>query len=199
MTTLLDRLRQETRLQHEQTEQLFYTEALQNGTLTVEQYRHLLRTHLNYHQALETAIDRYPGFFRAYEPETRRKTGWLQADLAQLHEPQPAFSSALFSDWSPMALLGAAYVGEGSMLGGTVIWRLLQNNVEIQPLLADARFYLGYGPSTGSQWKRFGAFALQQGDQQPDAVVEAAKKAFEQYQTVFRQTETPVSGSLYPA
>ena len=58
MSDLLARLRQETKALHTQTEQLFYAESLQAGTLLAEEYLHLLRTHLIFHQALETAIDR---------------------------------------------------------------------------------------------------------------------------------------------
>lgn len=187
MTTLLERLRAETRPQHEQTEQLFYTEALQHGTLSVDEYIHLLRTHLTYHEALEEAIGRHPDFFRGYALETRRKTPWLLADLKNLNVAPPPLMPELFAGWSPVALLGAAYVGEGSMLGGTVIWKLLQKNEAIRPLLAPAQFYQGYGPITGSHWRNFGAFLTEQGAQQPDSVVAAAKQAFVEYQTVFHQ------------
>lgn len=185
--SLLERLRIETHLQHEQTEELFYTQSLQTGTLTVDEFRHLLRTHGQYHQALETTIDRFPDFFRDYAPETRRKTAWLQHDLALLNEPllQPVANP--FADWSPVALLGAAYVGEGSMLGGTIIGRLLEKNFLVQSLAAQSRFYGGYGAGTGSQWKRFGTFATQQGTEHQEAVVAAAKQAFSSYQTIFGQ------------
>ena len=193
---LLERLRAETHLQHEQTEQLFYTQALQNGTLTVDEYRHLLRTHWQYHQALEAAIDRFPDFFRDYVPEDRRKTIWLQHDLAILNEPLLQPLPGLFVDWSPLPLLGAAYVGEGSMLGGTVIGRLLQKNLLVQPLATQGRFYGGYGAQIGSLWKRFGVFITQQGAEQPDEVVDAAKQAFATYQTIFGQMRlVPLSTS----
>ncbi|MBD2757659.1 biliverdin-producing heme oxygenase [Spirosoma validum] len=191
--TVLERLRSETRLLHEQTEQLFYTEALQNGTLTVDEYKRLLRTHVTFHRALESAIDRYLDFFRAYDPDMRRKTTWLQQDLVSLNESLPQSQPNLFADWSPVRLLGAAYVAEGSMLGGTVIWRMLQKNSAIQPLLNNARFYQGYGAETGSNWKRFGVFALQQGEPQADDVVAGAKQAFEEYMAVFLSLQAPVS------
>ena len=185
--TLLERLRAETRPQHEQTEQLFYTEALQNGTLSVDEYVHLLRTHLIYHQALEEAISYHPDFFRDYALETRRKTPWLLADLTNLNVVPTPVMPELFAGWSPIALLGAAYVGEGSMLGGTVIWKLLQKNEAIRPLLAHAQFYQGYGPSLGNYWRNFGAFLTGQGAQQPDNVVAAAQQAFVDYQAIFCQ------------
>lgn len=192
MSTLLERLRNETRLLHEQTEQQFYTKALQNGTLSVEEYSHLLRTHFLFHQALETAIDRHTEFFKDYEPAMRRKTAWLLDDLANLNESVPQLMPELFADWSPVSLLGAAYVGEGSMLGGTVIWRMLQKNPAILPLLKHARFYQGYGASTGSNWKNFGAFITREGEAHADEVVAAAGQAFIDYQTIFQRSQLPV-------
>lgn len=193
MSDLLSRLRQETRPLHEETEQLFYTEALRDGTLLPVNYTHLLRTHLVFHQALETAIDRHADFFQGYEPEIRRKTPWLVADLAYLQETLPAPVPELFANWSPVALLGATYVGEGSILGGTVIGRLLQQNEAIQPLLTHARFYQGYGPATGSNWKNFGAFLTQKGTPVADDVVDSAGRAFTLYQRVFQQNQPEIS------
>lgn len=186
MNTLLERLRQETRPLHEQTEQLFYTDALRDGTLSVDEYSHLLRTHLVFHQALEAAIDNQPDFFRDYEPETRRKTPWLLADLTYLNAVLPPFMPALFTSWSAVELLGAAYVGEGSMLGGTVIWKWLHKNEAVQPLLDKARFYQGYSSDVGTYWRNFGAFLTQYGSAQPDDVVAAASRTFETYQAIFQ-------------
>ncbi|RIV18753.1 heme oxygenase [Fibrisoma montanum] len=186
MKTLLERLRDETRPQHEQTEQLLYTDELRGGTLSAKQYVHLLLTHLAFHQALEDAISGQPDFFKAYAPEKRRKTPWLLADLTALGVPVPA-AALVFADWSPGELLGAAYVGEGSMLGGKTVWHYLQQSPALQPLLAEARFYRGYGADTGLNWRAFGQFAMQQGTGQEDRVVAAAGRAFTTYQHLFRQ------------
>lgn len=186
MMTLLERLRYETQPLHLQTETLFYTEALQNGSLSTDQYTHLLHTHLRFHRGLEAAIDLYPDFFQKYNPDTRRKTDWLLADLARLNEPISPVEPDAFRHWSTYSLLGAAYVGEGSMLGGTVIWKWLQQNPAILPLLDQARFFRGYGPATGINWKQFGEFLTSVGDNQPDEVVAGAKQAFTDYQTMFR-------------
>ena len=189
MTNLLERLRQETRPLHEQTEQLFYTESLRNGTLSASEYYHLLRTHLIFHQSLERAIDRSNEFFREYEPDVRRKTPWLLADLAYVKQNQSERLPDLFTDWSPVSLLGAAYVGEGSMLGGTVIGRMLQQNEAVKPLLAQqGRFYQGYGLALGSNWKKFGAFLSQQATPHADEVVAAADETFIAYQSIFLAT-----------
>ncbi|MBC3788204.1 biliverdin-producing heme oxygenase [Spirosoma utsteinense] len=189
MTTLLDRLRAETRLSHEKTEHLLYSDDLRAGTLSPDAYRHLLLTHAAYHEALEQAIDQHPDFFDAYKPDTRRKTPWLQADLAQLQLVIPSLHPSVFADWSPVQLLGAAYVGEGSMLGGKTVWLYLQQSPALEPLLHKARFYRGYGPETGVKWKEFGAFISQKGAGQADLVVEAAGRAFQVYQELFGQTQ----------
>ncbi|MCX6218068.1 biliverdin-producing heme oxygenase [Spirosoma sp.] len=185
MSILLERLRHETRPAHEQTEQLFYTEALQNGTLSVPEYTHLLRTHFVFHQSLESAVDRHPSFFGAYQPERRKKTAWLVADLTYLGEPLPASMTDLFADWSTADLLGATYVGEGSMLGGSVIGRLLRKNTTLQPIMEYARFYGGYGAETGNYWRDFGDFLTVNGALHADEVVVAASRTFTIYQAIF--------------
>lgn len=193
MSTLLERLRHETRPAHEQTEQLFYTEALQNGTLSVPQYTHLLRTHFVFHQSLESAVDWHPEFFDAYQPERRKKRTWLVADLKDLGEPLPAPMTDLFADWSTVDLLGATYVGEGSMLGGSVIGRLLRKNTTLQPIMEHARFYGGYGAETGNYWRDFGDFLTENGTPHADEVVAAASRTFTIYQAIFDEVNRSVN------
>ncbi|WP_128547061.1 biliverdin-producing heme oxygenase [Larkinella soli] len=184
--TLLEQLRAETRLLHEQTEQLLYADALRSGTLSPRQYGHLLRMQAAYHDALEKAIDRHPAFFADYEPDRRRKTPWLRADLTSAGQTLPALSEG-FADWSPAQLLGAAYVGEGSMLGGKTVWHYLNQSPALRPLLADARFYRGYGPETGTLWRTFIDFLSRQ-DAAPAEVVEGARQAFRLFQELFDRT-----------
>ncbi|WP_019986723.1 biliverdin-producing heme oxygenase [Rudanella lutea] len=196
MNELLLRLRDETRPHHIETEQLLYTDALRSGTLSTDQYRHLLLTHGVFHQALEAAIDNEPAFFSDYRPDTRRKTEWLRADLETVQLSLPAFPQPVFSGWSPVQLLGAAYVGEGSMLGGKTVWHYLEQSEALQPLLHSARFYRGYGMHTGPLWREFGEFAFAQGAPDADAVVAAAQQAFDCYRKIFGYTAPQVFGHL---
>jgi heme oxygenase len=186
--TLLERLRTDTRSQHEQTEHLLYTEPLRTGTLSVQNYYHLLVTHLAYHRALEQAIDQHPDFFQDYVPDARRKTPWLMADLGSVATDLPSLTD-VFANWTPIQLLGAAYVGEGSMLGGKTVWHYLQQSPALVSLLPAARFYRGYGPDTGQNWKAFGAFITEKGCGHEDEVVDAAGRAFTLYQELFQQTQ----------
>lgn len=188
--TLAERLRNETRDLHEQTEELLYTEPLKAGTLTPEQYRHLLQVHAVFHRELEAAIDQNPVFFQEYNQTNRRKSPWLDADLADLNVSLPDVNPDLFTDWTPIELLGAAYVGEGSMLGGKVVFHHLQKSPELQPILQNARFYRGYGAEALEKWKAFGAILARQDEASHDVLVEAARRTFLAYHDIFRQTET---------
>jgi len=188
MTLLAERLREETRPLHEQTEQLLYTTPLRSGTLTADQYVHLLLIHSAFHAALERAIDAHPAFFADYEPDTRRKTPWLMADLTQAGRALPVFAD-LFTNWSPAELAGAAYVGEGSMLGGKTVWHYLQQSPALQAMLEKAQFYRGYGAETGLRWRAFTAFMAQQTDDDQAAVVNGAKRAFRLYADLFERTQ----------
>ncbi|GAB3266201.1 hypothetical protein GCM10027347_34040 [Larkinella harenae] len=186
---LAERLRQETRPVHEQTEELLYTEPLRAGTLSPEQYTHLLRVHWLFHHALEAAIDQHPEFFREYHPDERRKTPWLAHDLAELNTPLPDPMPGLFVGWSPVELLGAAYVGEGSMLGGKVVLHYLQKNPSLQPVLKNALFYRGYGAEAMTKWKAFGAMLAEQPESEHHKIVEAAHRTFRTYHDLFRHTQ----------
>ncbi|MFD1143779.1 biliverdin-producing heme oxygenase [Larkinella insperata] len=187
--TLAERLRYETRAVHEETEELLYTESLKAGQLSLEQYSHLLRVHWLFHYALEATIDRYPAFFQAYHPNERRKTPWLTADLAELNIPLPDPQSDLFADWSPVELLGAAYVGEGSMLGGKVVFHHLQKSPELKPVLQNARFYRGYGAEALEKWKAFGGILAGQPEVEHDKIVQAAHRTFRAYHDIFKHTQ----------
>lgn len=187
--TLAERLRHETRALHEQTEELLYSDSLRDSVLTPEQYRHLLQVHGLFHQNLEAAIDRNPVFFQAYNPDSRRKTPWLEADLAELNVPLPAALPDPFAGWSPVELLGAAYVSEGSMLGGKVVFHHLQKSPELKPLLQSARFYRGYGSEALEKWKALGAILAEQPESDHDTIVEAAANTFRAYHAIFRHTQ----------
>lgn len=187
--TIAERLRHETRALHEQTEALLYHDPLRTGTMNQEQYRHLLRAHWTFHQALETAIDQNPAFFQSYDQDDRRKTPWLEADLAELNMPVPDSKPDLFRQWLPLDLLGAAYVGEGSMLGGKAVMHYLQKSPALQPLLANARFYRGYGAEALNKWKAFGTILAAQNEADHDQIIEAAQRAFLAYHDIFRHTQ----------
>lgn len=193
MNELAFRLRSQTKALHDAVEQRLYTSSILIGQLTAEQYRHLLRIHYLFHHDLEAAIDRHPDFFNAYQPDSRRKTPALLADLAAMQETLPEAKSTGMRDWSVDALLGAAYVSEGSMLGVTQVGPMLKKNPAVTSLGDAMHFYAGYGADTGHKWKAFGQLLSNVPAERYDAVVAGAKAAFQRYQQLFTETQ-PTTG-----
>jgi heme oxygenase (biliverdin-IX-beta and delta-forming) len=176
--TILNRLRTETRPQHEQTETVLYADKLMAGLLVRAEYEHLLVIHYRFHEALETALARHANFFADYDHTTRRKTPWLRADLAQVGLPIPAPMPGLFAGWSGYQLLGALYVAEGSTLGGRVIARALSRTPDLVELAATAQFFTGYGDQTGLLWKAFGTYLTEKANGHDNEIIEAAGRSF---------------------
>jgi heme oxygenase len=162
---------------------------MQSGQLTAEQYRHLLRTHYLFHSDLEATIDRHSARFTSYDPDSRRKTPALLADFDALRETPPTTGSVGMHEWSPDALLGAAYVSEGSMLGVTMVGPMLRKNPALADLTDAMHFYGGYGPDTARNWKAFGQLLATVPHEQYDAVAAGADAAFRRYQQLFAETD----------
>lgn len=190
MNELATLLRTRTRSLHEAVEQLLYTPAMQAGQLTAGQYNHLLRVHYLFHRDLEAAIDRHAAWFASYDPDSRRKTPALLADFDALRETPPVTKSAGMQAWLPDALLGAAYVSEGSMLGVTMVGPMLRKNPALADLTDAMHFYAGYGPDTGRHWKAFGQLLATVPPDRYDAVLAGADAAFRRYQQLFAETKS---------
>jgi heme oxygenase len=86
----------------------------------------------------------------------RFKAAWLREDLAALglaHGQVPARVPA-FAD--RFEALGAAYVIEGSTLGGPVLLaRLRAAGLSLSRERGGARFLSGYGPQSAAMWRAF--------------------------------------------
>jgi heme oxygenase (biliverdin-IX-beta and delta-forming) len=196
--TLPERLKQDTREWHEQTENLLYSDELRNGKLTKAQYLHLLRAHYIFHQSLEEALTWESAFFRNIDLPGRQKTPWLVNDLKSQEVALPESQPDLFDSWSALELAGAVYVAEGSMLGGKTVLAYLKKSEEVAPLLAGARFYQGYGEQTLEKWRTLVAFLICQPAEKHDAIVQGAKKAFKLYEPIFQQTRSEALISKEP-
>ena len=124
-----------------------------------EQYGALLAGFRTVYAPVEDALAADAGL-RAAVPDwrARRKTAWLDTDLATLRgdssslrsgrDVLPALSVTLPST---AHLLGALYVMEGATLGGAVLARELSARAPTPP----HRFFRGYGPRRGAMWQAF--------------------------------------------
>lgn len=110
----------------------------------------------------------------------RRKTAWLDADLAAMSAPlvrdAPVPSTATLED-----VVGVAYVMEGATLGGAVVVRGLAAGLP-------RRFFSSYGPRRGTMWRAFRAHVEHLPALDEGTVVAAARSAFAAFERPFAVT-----------
>lgn len=173
---LLDMLKRETRASHEQLERL----------------NPLPCTRADYAAQLAG----FYGFVAPWEerlaaalPEDdpiragRAKAAWLEADLAYFGRDLAAIPRAsgdqLPSTTSRPAILGAAYVLEGSTLGGQMISQHAERTLGLSEGRG-YRFHRSYGPQVGTQWQAFRAELMRASSPETDAsIVRAARDTFD--------------------
>jgi len=190
--SVMQALKIKTRPLHDQIEQVGHVGKIMGGTLTLEEYKGLIRDNYIFHWVLETIIsEQLPEEqLIAIQFKGRRKIGYLYSDLIELGiVGQSAASSQVLLDAVSMKsqiqlsglaqMLGAMYVIEGSTLGGAIIKKELAKN----PLLAHkvSFYYYGcYGSAQGRMWKEFKDImeAHINTPQQIAEAVKGAEKAF---------------------
>jgi len=142
---------------------------------TIATYTRYLVRMYGFHAAIERVFADHDALSRAgFDPAARCKTPLLAADLHELGlDPNLLERSALPDLDSLARALGAAYVIEGSTLGGTFIRARLVLDVPL-------RFLAGYGAATGAMWKVFGAICDRELASQAarDEAVAAARETF---------------------
>ena len=187
-TSLRQRLRTETAPSHRALE----TElALMDPEIGLSRYRNYLRAVWRVHRPLEQALTASRSL-RSRLPDLpeRLRTDALVADLSALGaEPvDPPELDYLDGD---AALLGAAYVFEGSSLGAL---RLLPHLEACLGLRSAGLDYLrAYGPRTGPLWKAFVAALAQPLSETDgaDRAVASATATFDAVRREFSALEAP--------
>ena len=163
--SLREALREKTASLHVQTENAL---DLMGPSVTLERYLAVLRLLHSVYAKLEPATLDHAGWNElGLDMGARRKLPLLEADLAFIEgrlasaktarspaAPPTACEPATLPVESFAAALGAAYVMEGSTLGGAFIRRHLEALFGLDGGQG-TRFFNGYGTETGSRWKQF--------------------------------------------
>ena len=187
---ILERLRTETRTNHDRLEEVAASDKLANGALTAAEYIKLLEANYAAHRQLESAVLGFPRMETLLDG--RQKTPLLETDLqqagiapaavweqlkTQLPAPQPA---------SRYQALGMQYVMEGATLGGVVILKALQQHPQLQQH-QPFHYYGCYGGDTGRRWSSFKQLLQQeaQGPQAEAEILEGAKEAYQLFEKAF--------------
>jgi heme oxygenase len=152
------RLREDTAALHQEAER--HVRILDADATDAVYARYLARLY-GFHAPMEDVFARDRSLAAAgFDAAGRRKRGLLADDLAALgvRADRLPLCSALPAFAAPGAIVGAAYVIEGSTLGGAFV--LARMRGALAHLIGRATSFLaGYGADTGPRWKAFAALA----------------------------------------
>lgn len=150
----LRRLKEETAALHARAEQ--FVRILDEDASVADYHRYLVAM-LGYHDPLERLLAGHAGLVAAgFEAERGARRELLERDLANLGDVRTAWPACprLPDVESLPRAIGAAYVLEGSTLGGRYILAKLPQ--ALAGLRGRATAFLeGHGDSTGPRWRSF--------------------------------------------
>lgn len=176
MSSLLDRLRAETKSQHEQMESVFRLPETRADLI------HWLGVFLGFLEPLENKITTLLGPSHPLLID-RLKTPWLIEDLRAHGMSDPVIAAlprceALPSLASPAHAAGALYVFEGSTLGGQFISRHLESKLGLKDGVG-YRYFRSYGADVGLRWQEFRAWMLKHSSANTDdVIIQSADETF---------------------
>lgn len=181
-------LKAETQQQHKELERI--VNVLDEST-DLDSYKNLLLKFYRIYSALESQIPIEELLKQDFDYRHRQKLPLLEADLRSLDISAAASRLAPYRkvpDISEVSrAFGAAYVIEGSTLGGQIISRHIREHLGVTPD-AGAAFFSSYGSAVGPMWKEFcdaaNAFA-EKHSETGDEIVTAAKETFAAFANCF--------------
>ena len=200
-TTIMDRLKTETRSHHDRAEGAGFGTAMMSMTLSLSAYKVHIAAHREIHRFMEDA--------HADSPSDRIGTVWhdglrkvplLDQDLEALgygpHE-LPEEVQATVNRFKEMidrraaedheSLTGVLYVLEGSTMGGTILRKKIAEGLGLAAG-AGLDYYSVYGNEVMKHFMDFKARMTEayDGTEHEDAIVEAAKETFDLVGEVLR-------------
>lgn len=185
---LQEKLKQATRADHDQLEQLMYVNDIMSGNLSLAQYRQILTTNYIVHKNLEHFLFSSLSYEIAQQLDLphREKLASLQKDMDELKLSQTESEIEEISfNINDAELMGAMYVLEGATLGGSVIIKRMKTNPNFNGL--SLNYYQVYGEQLIPMWKKFCEVLNQQSESGYDDAANGAKKMFDYIAAVQQQ------------
>ena len=180
-TSILEELRSSTRSQHEAMEGLIPVSSVFSS---LQSYRALLQRFYGFYSPLELRLSRISSLDRLLpDYPKRRKTPLLRRDLEflGLYPEQIQLCRRLPRVDSLSEAFGVLYVIEGSTLGGQILSRTAQQNLNISGN-EGASFFSSYGSEVGSMWRKFREAVERYSRDHPDEsnrILCAARESFQ--------------------
>ncbi len=179
---LTERIKAATQEYHQQTEKILIGKM--KNMRSVNDYTDILKVFYGYFGGLEKQIDKYINPTNLTDYDERRKTAALANDVLAFGNvlPQQASGRQLPAIESGLQAFGAAYVIEGSTLGGKIISKMVQQHLGI----TDGKglsFFNGYGEETNNKWAAFQQVLnnVAATPEKEDKVIAAANDTFKKF------------------
>ena len=150
-------------------------------------YAALLALFYSYFGGLEAAIGTHFQPFYLPDYAMRRKTSSMVNDLAYLDTALPLLAQGedLPEITNHFQALGALYVIEGSTLGGSIIGKMLKQQLNIT-VIEGLSYFNSYGDNTAAMWQIFKQSLNQPGySLHNDVIIGAANQAFIKFSNWF--------------
>lgn len=151
------------------------------GIRTTGQYIDLLRMFYGFYHALEAGMEQYLTHDLIPDIKQRRKADALLQDIRDLGkenwQQQVEVDVPVIDSYA--RALGAAYVLEGSTLGGVIIAKMIKTQLPDIPAGKGFSFFTCYGEDAQNMWKKFRTYllALSRKEDQ-DIAAETARQTF---------------------
>ena len=179
---MIQKLKEKTHELHEQVEAQNLANQIMDHSIDLETYKLLLLQNFLAYKATETAIKQFlPGF-------NGRKHQQLQQDLEQLGVTSQTFSiNDIFECHSKAEALGAAYVVEGSALGGMLLAKNLRKCEQLASV--DQHHFFNGDKENLKEWNSFKALIEQYEFSQAEEIeaLEKAPETFRFFKSIFNR------------
>ena len=185
---ILKRLKTETNVLHREVEDSNLAKYIMDGSITQPIYERLLRQNFEVYKAVEDCLNAHydvlPEELKPFAGYT--KTNALAVDIrgfSSLPLPQP---DRLVSPRNAAALLGKMYVIEGSMVGGVMIAKKVQQCENLDHI-EKHHFYCLDSKNNMIRWNKFkdAVQSLDLTDEDIDTAVESAQETFSLFKSAF--------------
>lgn len=182
--TILEQLKEATASLHEQIEQQNPAQDILNHSIDLPAYKELLLQNYHAYRHVESQTAPFLPFLGA------DKSDRLREDLEALNL-SPVERNLDFQVQNRAEAFGAAYVVEGSALGGMVLAKHLQQCEQLKGL-GDQQFFSGDKDSL-STWKRFKQELVAQefSDEEKEELLAKAQETFLFFEKAYQQQELP--------
>ena len=171
-----------------------YANRIMQGTLTLHEYKILILANQHFHVSVQKAIKPFLSHLTEYQFIKRNKINHLKYDLVELNLTSRSYQfNSKLSVESFWQALGAAYVVEGTAIGGAIIKKKLLTNSNITNNVTSINFYGCYKTELSALWKSFISFLEISGNEatelQIQETINKAKETFMFYEAVIEESK----------